>query len=86
MKAAIKNVFNFVKSLVCEDDKLSVGRVGLWVLLYKAMAIVKIAEDNTVTDIPPNMLFLLIVFIAYNLSKKVDVFVKIINAWKGHDA
>ena len=80
-----KNIFNFVKSLVCENETLSVGRVGLWVLLYKAMTIVKIAEDNTVTDIPSNMLFLLIVFIAYNLSKKVDVFVKIINAWKGHN-
>jgi len=80
-----KKVFNFVTSLICEDGKLSVGRVGLWVLLYKAMTIVKITADNVVTDVPPNMLFLIIIFIAYNFSKKVDVFVKIINAWKGHN-
>ena len=80
----IKNIFNFVKPLVCEDDKLSVGRVGLWVLLTKILTIVEISIDSKVTDVPPNLLFLTIVFIAYNFSKKVDVFVKIVNAWKGH--
>ena len=78
-------VFNFFKSLVCEGDNLSIGRVGLWVLLYKIWTIVEISTDG-VTDVPDNLLFLTIIFVAYNLSKKVDVFVKIINAWKGHNA
>lgn len=80
----IKTTFNFVTALICENNKLSVGRVGLWLLLYKAWTIVEITADNTVTDIPSNLLFLIIIFVAYNLSKKVDVFVKIINAWKGN--
>ena len=80
-----KKVFNFVKPLFCEDDKLSIGRVGLWVCLYKIWTIVEISADTKVTDIPTNMLFLTIVFVAYNLSKKIDVFVKVINAWKGHN-
>lgn len=84
-----KKVFNFVKPLACENDVLSIGRVGLWVLLYKIWTIVEISTNNQtnnqVSDIPENLLFLTIVFVAYNLSKKVDVFVKIINAWKGHN-
>ena len=83
-----KKVFNFFKSLVCEGDNLSIGRVCLWVLLYKIWTIVKISTTDGVTgvtDVPDNLLFLTIIFVAYNLSKKVDVFVKIINAWKGHN-
>lgn len=81
----IPNIFNFIKPLFCEDDKVSIGRVGLWVLLYKIWTIVEISADNQVSDVPENLLFLTIVFVAYNLSKKVDVFVKIINAFKGHN-
>ena len=80
-----KSVFNFIKPLLCEDDKLSVGRVGLWILLVKILTIVEISANSKATDIPENMLFLTIVFVAYNFSKKSDVFVKIINAWKGHN-
>lgn len=79
----LKNIFTFIKPLFCEGDKLSIGRVGLWVLLVKILTIVKVSIDSIVTDIPPNLLFLTIIFVAYNLSKKVDVFVKLINAWKG---
>ena len=80
-----KKIFNFVKPLVCENDGLSIGRAGLWVLLYKIWTIVELSADSKVSDIPENLLFLTIVFVAYNLSKKVDVFVKIINAWKGNN-
>lgn len=85
LKNIIKNIFNFIKPLFCEGDKLSIGRVGLWVLLIKVLTIVEVSADSSVTDIPPNLLFLTIIFVAYNLSKKIDVFVKIINAWKGHN-
>ena len=80
----IKNTFNFIKPLFCEDDKLSVGRVGLWILIVKILTVVKITSGG-VTDVPENMLLLTIVFVAYNFSKKKDVFVDIINAWKGHN-
>ena len=81
----IKDTFNFIKPLFCEGGGLSIGRVGLWVLLYKIWTIVEISPNTQVSDIPENLLFLTIVFVAYNLSKKVDVFVKIVNAWKGHN-
>ena len=80
MPTWIKNTFNFIKPLFCEEDKLSVGRVGLWVLLIKVLTIVKISADGVVTDIPTNLLYLTIVFVIYNFSKKVDVFVKVANA------
>lgn len=84
MKEGLTKIFNFVKPLFCEDDKLSVGRVGLWVLIGKILTIVEISVDSKVTDIPDNLLLLTAIFVAYNFSKKVDVFVKVINAYKGH--
>lgn len=54
--------------------------------MYKALSIVTITEAGTVTDIPMNLLYLTIAFVAYNFSKKADVFVKVISAWKGNNA
>ena len=76
----IKSTFNFIKPLFCEDDKLSIGRVGLWVCLSKIWTIVEISTLNTVTDIPANMLILTMVFVAYNFSKKKALFIDLIKA------
>lgn len=76
----ITNTFNFIKPLLCDDGKLSVGRVGLWILLYKALSVISITPEGTITDIPLNLLYLTIIFVIYNFSKKVDVFVKVANA------
>ncbi len=80
----IKSAFNFFKSLVCDNGGgLSVGRVGLWILLYKAWMIIEIREINNVvivTDIPPYLFGLIIVFVAYNFSKKKEMFIELINA------
>ena len=73
-------VFNFIKPLFCEEDKLSIGRVGLWILLIKVLTIVKISADGVVTDVPTNLLYLVFCFVLYNFSKKVDAFVKVANA------
>lgn len=84
IKDSIKGIFDFVKPLVCENGyRLSIGRVGLWVCLYKIWTIVEITTETNVTDIPSNMLLLTIVFITYNFSKKVDEFERIIKAWRG---
>ena len=79
-KDVIPSIFNFIKPLFCEDDKISTGRVGLWVLLVKVLTIVKISADGIVTDVPTNLLYLVFCFVLYNFSKKADVFVKVANA------
>lgn len=81
----IKKIFNFVKPLFCEGDKLSIGRVGLWVCLYKIWTIVAPSTDSTVADIPTNMLLLTMAFVAYNFSKKKALFIDLIKAWKHND-
>lgn len=80
MRELIIKLSIFLAPLVCEDGKLSFGRVGLWILLCKIMSIVTVIPSGTVTDVPTNLLYLTICFIIYNFSKKVDVFVKVANA------
>ena len=81
----IKSIFNFVSPLFCEDGTPSIGRVGLWVCLYKIWTIVAISVDSKVSDVPTNMLLLTMVFVAYNFSKKKALFIDLIKAYKGTD-
>jgi len=70
-----------IKTLFCEDKKnLSLGRVGLWLVLIPALKIWWLG-----TDIKENHLYVLGFFLIYNSYKKMPMIINLVKAWRGND-
>lgn len=81
-------IWGHIRPLLCENGGgFSVGRIGLWVILIKCLTIWEVVIDAKneiiVTDIPPYLFYTLVVFTLYNMYKKIPMFIKLIQAWKG---
>lgn len=80
----------YLRPLVCDNGGgLSMGRIIAWIVLYKCLTIVEAVKISTgelsVSDIPTNLFYTLVVLMIYNFSKKVDVFIKLLHAYNGND-
>ena len=73
-----KKLFNFVSPLYCENDSLSLGRVAFWMLLSPALKIWVQGDE-----IKTYHFYTIVIFLVYNFSKKVPLFISLIEAWKG---
>ena len=68
-------------TLFCEgeDKNLSIGRVGLWLVLIPAVHLWWGGKD-----IQTNHLYVLGFLLIYNSYKKIPLFIDLIKAWKGN--
>ncbi|MCK5601471.1 hypothetical protein KAR91_06375 [Candidatus Pacearchaeota archaeon] len=75
---------NFWKpnTLFCEgkDKNMSIGRVSLWATLIPAVYLWWKGQD-----IQTHHLYALGFLLLYNGWKKIPMFIKLINAWKGNN-
>lgn len=86
----LKNIWFYLKPLFCDNGGgMSLGRIAFWIVLIKAISVVEVINliegKAMVTDIPQYLFYTLAVLLAYNLSKKSDVFIKLIHAYNGND-
>jgi len=81
MNNLIKNIFNFIKPLFCDNGGgMSIGRLGLWFTMAPAIEI-----WYSGNDIKENHLYVLVIFTVYNMYKKIPQFIDLIKAWKGNN-
>jgi len=74
-------MINFIKGLIAEDSSASLGRVGFWLVLVPAVY----TWLYKTQDIQVYHFYTILIFLAYNFSKKIPLFIALIKAWKGTD-
>lgn len=75
----LENITKNLRGLVAEDDSFSLGRLGFWVAFLPAIHIWLLGDD-----IKMYHFYTLVIFLAYNFSKKIPLFIKLIQAWKSN--
>lgn len=75
-------MFKFLKGLISEGESASLGRVGFWLVFIPAIWIWLFKTQ----DIWVYHFYTLVVFLMYNFSKKIPLFIALIKAWKGTDS
>lgn len=74
-------MLNFLKGLVSEDSSIaSLGRIGFWIVFVLALQI-----WYTGNDIKEYHFYTIILFFAYNFSKKLPLFIDLIKAFRRVD-
>lgn len=75
-------MLRFLRGLIAEDDYISLGRVGFWLVFIPAVWIWLFRTQ----DIWVYHFYTLVVFLLYNFSKKIPLFIALIKAWKCSDS
>ena len=83
---ALGNFFDRLFNAFCEDGKVSLGRLGLWVFLIPTFRLLWFIPTDRTYSISASAIVLitigLIIFCAYNFAKK-DEFFKILDTMVG---
>lgn len=74
-------MFKFLRGLFAEDETASLGRVGFWFVFITAVY----TWLYKTQDIYVYHYYTLVVFLMYNFSKKIPLFIALIKAWKCFD-
>lgn len=77
----MSNIWKFLRGLVAEDDSASLGRIGLWLVLVPAIYVWLYKTQ----DIWIYHFYTIVIFLMYNFSKKIPLFIELLKAWKGNN-